>query len=240
MLAWDEERDIFEDLDALLDILSNSTRRKIIQLLASESLYPFQIARLLDISPRLIGKYIKELEEADLVTTEERASNKGPTRVYATLKKGFSLIIDVSPNNFSWKIVPLGEEEDKEGTIKHREIDRSQEVIKISEIKDYVEKRLREIDKIDRKRKKLVEEINSVLHEFNNLLERKLCDYTDRLIVRELLKKEIEEGKEWISLTELAASLKMWSGEILERMLNIQHSGIIKIRKTDTDYQFSI
>ena len=238
-MAWDEDQNIFEDLDALLDILSNSTRRKIIQLLASESLYPFQIARLLDISPRLIGKYIKELEEANLVTTEERASDKGPTRVYATLKKGFSLIIDVSPNNFSWKIVPLGE--DNNFSTKAPKKTKSPEVLELSEIRNYIGERLKEIDRIDKRRKKLVEEVNNVLHKFNIFLEQKLCDYTDRLIVRELLKKEIEKRKEWVGLSELAEALRMWSGEILERMFSIhEHTGIIKIRKEGNEYQFSI
>ena len=99
-----------EDMNVieLLEFLSNSTRRRILELLAEEDLYPFQMSRLLDISPRLISKYLEELKELGIISFEKRESDKGPERTYATLNKAFSLIIDVGKNTFSVEYYPIG------------------------------------------------------------------------------------------------------------------------------------
>jgi len=101
----DQELDVFE----LLEFLSNSTRRRILELLSEEDLYSFQISRILDISPRIIAKYIAELENLGIVSMIERESDKGPTRKYAKLNQAFSLIIDVGQNTFNVKYFPTEE-----------------------------------------------------------------------------------------------------------------------------------
>ncbi|MHA1685324.1 MAG: ArsR/SmtB family transcription factor [Candidatus Heimdallarchaeaceae archaeon] len=237
-MTWEDE-DIMEDVEALMELLSNSTRRKILQLLAEESLYPFQIARLLNISPRLIGKYIKELEEAQLVTTTKRESDKGPSRTYARLNKAFSLIIDISPNNFSWKIVPI--EEENEVTEKTK-ISITHELSKeIPKIKELIRNKIAEIERLDNTRKELVHEINEAFSRFKGIIESEICDYTDRVILRELFKVITKRKEDWISLTEFAAIMRMWSGELFERLQNIaKKCSIIKIKQKDGQIWFSI
>ena len=67
ILGTNEEKDELDVLE-LLDFLSNTTRRSILELLSAEDLYPFQISRILDISPRIIKDYLKELEVLKKVT----------------------------------------------------------------------------------------------------------------------------------------------------------------------------
>lgn len=238
-MTWDDE-DITEDVEALMELLSNATRRKILKLLAEESLYPFQIARLLNISPRLIGKYIKELEEAQLVTTTKKESDKGPSRTYARLNKAFSLIIDVAPNSFNWKVVAIDEDIDVQD--QGMECTGNQDMIQeIPKIKELIRNKLNEIEQIDDKRKELIHEINDAFSKFNSMLEAQICDYTDRVILRELFKAITKKKGDWVSLSEFAAIMRMWSGELYKRLEKIAaQTGIVKIKQKGGEIWFSI
>ncbi len=223
------------DIDSLLDIFSNTTRRKILQLLSSEALYPFQIARILDISPRLISKYIKELEGAGLVSTDERDSDKGPTRRYAKLNKSFSLIIDVSPNNFGLKVVPIFEIEDdtpKEDQNRD-ETQKKQELLKnISELCDKLRHQLSKIGEIEEERRLLFKDINSNYSVLNDIIENEIYNYSDRVIIRNFLKMLISQKQKEVSLTDLSASLRVWKGDLLAHMTRMsEETGLLKVRE---------
>jgi predicted transcriptional regulator len=206
------------DFDAIMDILSSTTRRKILQLLTTEDLYPFQISRILDISPRIIGKYIDELVELGIVETYESERIKGPSRRYAKLNKSFSFIIDISPSNFSWKIVPI-ENILVEAIEDEKEIIVSKETSnEILEIRDCIRAKIEDIELINEKRKKLVHEINEAYSRFNKIIDSIVSDYYDREIMRALFKVIVNKSSNEISLVELANETRMWQGTLVERL----------------------
>ena len=206
------------DVDAIMDILSSTTRRKVLQLLTTEDLYPFQISRILDISPRIIGKYIDELVELGIVETYESERIKGPSRRYAKLNKSFSFIIDISPSNFSWKIVPIENvlveaiEEEKKIIVSK---ETSNETL---EIRDCIRAKIEDIGLINEKRKKLVREINEAYSRFNKIIDSIVSDYYDREIMRALFKVIVNKSSNEISLVELANETRMWQGTLVERV----------------------
>lgn len=222
------------DADALLDILANNTRRKILQLLAAEELYPFQISRILDISPRIIGKYINELEALGLVSTVERASSKGPARKYAKLNKSFSLIIDIGSNNFQWKVIKVGEPVDSERDLTEQQPEITDKIREeIYYLKNQITEKAKKIRSIEEKRKGLIEEINECFSYINEIIDNTILNYQDRTIVRTLLKEIIRsEQQEWITLSQLAETLRMWRGDLKERLLAIaETTKFIKMKK---------
>jgi predicted transcriptional regulator len=210
------EFDVFE----LLDFLSNATRRSILQLLSEEDLYSFQLSRLLDISPRIIGKYLAELEELGIVSMVERESDKGPTRKYAKLNQAFSLIIDVGQNTFDVKYVPTDETVTKLKTVQVEEQKkiRSQVTRELGEIRDLIKEKANEITQLDQQRKKHVQKINDAFTRFNNIIENTVYVYNDRIIIRSIFKVLISKPENKVSLTELARRMRLWRGDLGERL----------------------
>jgi len=230
MIGNDQNKDL--DVFELLDFLSNSTRRSILELLSEEDLYSFQLSRLLDISPRIIAKYLSELEELGIVSMIERDSDKGPTRKYAKLNQSFSLIIDVGQNTFDVKYVPTIEtvvELKEDHTNKQEEL-RSQISKELAEIRDCVKEKAGEISKLDKQRRNHVQEINDAFSRFNDIIEKTVYDYNDRIIIRSIFKFLINKPENKVSLTELARRMRLWRGDLGERLQYLaEQTELIKV-----------
>jgi predicted transcriptional regulator len=222
----EEEMDVFE----LLEFLSSSTRRKILELLGEEDLYPFQLSRMMNVSPRIIGKYLEDLEKLGLISIREEKSSKGPDRRYASLNKAFSLIIDVGQSTFSVKYLPTGEivEEEikpKPVDIKEQETHRKKLVDELkketADTQVFIKNKAKEIRDLDQKRKKYVEEINEAYYKFNKAIEKIIFDYNDREIFRNIFKVIITKPKNRVSLSELASIMRIWRGDLKVRIENL-------------------
>jgi len=210
------ELDVFE----LLDFLSNSTRRRILELLAEEDLYSFQLSRLLDISPRIIAKYLSELENIGIVSMVERVSDKGPIRRYAKLNQAFSLIIDVGQNTFNVKYFPTSEASEKliKEEPKQKEDLRIQVTKEFAEIRKCVKEKLKSIQTLDSQRKVFAQEINDAYIRFNEIVEKTIYNYHDRDIIRSIFKLLINKPENKVSLTELASRTRIWRGDLGKRL----------------------
>ena len=206
----DKEFDVFE----LLGFLSNTTRRNILELLAGEDLYPFQISRILEVSPRIIKEYLNELEKLGLISLEKRDSDKGPQRTYASLNNAFSLIVDVSKNTFDVKYVPTGKKPERYKGKDLEKIIKSKFTKDIAEIRDNVRNKLKEVQELDEKRKTHIEEINEEFHHFNRIINQIFIDYEDRNIIRNMFTILVNKPDNRISLTELASRLRIWRGDL--------------------------
>jgi predicted transcriptional regulator len=231
MLGRNDQNQDFNVLE-LLDFLSNATRRRILELLSEEDLYSFQLSRLLDISPRIIAKYLAELEELGIVSMIERDSDKGPTRKYATLNQAFSLIIDVGQNTFDVKYVPtdVTTAELRTEQLEKREEIRSKVTKELGEIRDTVKEKAEEITQLDQKRKIYVKEINEAFSRFNDIIENSIYNYNDRIIIRSVFKVLINKPENKVSLTELARRMRLWRGDLGERLqLIAEQTELIKV-----------
>ena len=227
-----QEFDVFE----LLDFLSNSTRRRILELLSEEDLYSFQLSRLLDISPRIIAKYLAELEELGIVSMIERESDKGPIRKYATLNQAFSLIIDVGQNTFDVKYVPTDDtlSDMKIEQLKKQKEFRSKVTKELVEIRDIVKEKAEEITQLNQQRKICVKEINEAFSRFNDIIEKSIYAYNDRIIIRSVFKILINKLENKVSLTELAMRMRLWRGDLGEKLQVISEQTDLITIETDT------
>jgi len=89
-----------EDFDALLQVIENPVRRKIIKLLSQEPCYPLQLSKELGLGPPLIAKHLGVMEGAGLVASEVEKSPTGPPRKRYSLARSVSFSMDVAPNLF--------------------------------------------------------------------------------------------------------------------------------------------
>ncbi len=235
----EEEMDVFE----LLEFLSSSTRRKILELLGEEDLYPFQLSRMMNISPRIIGKYLEDLEKLGLISIREEKSSKGPDRRYASLNKAFSLIIDVGQSTFNVKYLPTGEiiEEVRTKPVEKTKKDSQRQKLieglkkETKEVQAFIKNKAQEIKNLDQKRKEYVEEINEAYYRFNKIIENIIDDYDDREIFRNIFKVILNKPRNRVSLSELASIMRVFRGDLKARIDNLaEHVESINISKDRT------
>jgi ArsR family transcriptional regulator len=81
---------------AILDIIGNNTRRKILATLAREPMYFNQLAKEIGVGQQAILRHMKALEDIELVASYSERSNLGaPDRKYYRLNSSFSLTISI-------------------------------------------------------------------------------------------------------------------------------------------------
>lgn len=87
--------------DLILDILGNSTRRKILFVLSKEPLYFNQLSKIVGIGQQSILRHMKILEDSGLIETYTEESNLGaPDRKYYQLASTFSINIAFLKDGF--------------------------------------------------------------------------------------------------------------------------------------------
>ena len=87
------------DSAALLDILGNENRRRILRLLARKPCYVTEISEYLGVSPKAVIDHLRRLEEAGLV--ESRTDDQ--RRKYFHISRNLRLEVSVSPYGFGMK-----------------------------------------------------------------------------------------------------------------------------------------
>ncbi|WP_049922452.1 ArsR/SmtB family transcription factor [Halopiger djelfimassiliensis] len=87
------------DSAALLDLLGNENRRRILQLLARKPCYVTEISEYLGVSPKAVIEHLRKLEEAGLI--ESRVDDQ--RRKYFHIARNVRLEVNVSPYGFASK-----------------------------------------------------------------------------------------------------------------------------------------
>jgi ArsR family transcriptional regulator len=87
------------DSGALLDLLGNENRRRILRLLARKPCYVTEISEYLDVSPKAVIDHLRQMEEAGLV--ESRTDDQ--RRKYFHIAQNLRLEVQLSPFDFGAK-----------------------------------------------------------------------------------------------------------------------------------------
>ncbi|SEW02260.1 metalloregulator ArsR/SmtB family transcription factor [Natrinema salifodinae] len=87
------------DSAALLDLLGNENRRRILRLLARKPCYVTEISEYLGVSPKAVIEHLRKLEEAGLI--ESRVDDQ--RRKYFHIARNIRLEVSVSPYGFASK-----------------------------------------------------------------------------------------------------------------------------------------
>ena len=92
------------ELDKVFKALGNVTRRRILQLLAQDARYPYELSKVLGSNYRGILKHLDALQEAGLVERYHGESELGPDRVYYRLNARFGLSTTILPDVFTVRL----------------------------------------------------------------------------------------------------------------------------------------
>ena len=140
-----------DELDVLLSIVENPTRRRILESLVREPSYPLRLSKELGISQQAVMKNLSLMESNGLVESCRVDSDMGPMRILYTPSSEFTLVVEMHSSMFSAKVIgPPGDAHGKVGDMDPGEASR-----RIGEIDERIEA-------LDRERAGLVSERNAL------------------------------------------------------------------------------
>ncbi|MCQ2079431.1 MAG: helix-turn-helix domain-containing protein [archaeon] len=173
------------DMDSILAIVENPTRRKILQAVVREPHYPLQLSKELGISQQAIVKNLNLMEREGIVVSYRESSDRGPERIFYKPSSEFTITIDMRNNMFEVRMISTGEEkenveEDNERTVEERQLEEVR--AKISQID-------RQIAEFDRRRSEMVRERNNLIEDFLHMANLDNLDYEHRALLYDMLNK---------------------------------------------------
>ena len=105
------------DMNELLSMVENPTRRRILEALAREPHYPLQLSRELGISQPAVVKHLVMLERNGLIQGYQVESRSGPKKTMYIPKSEFTLMVDMRNGMFNARLVlPADNHQDTEQT----------------------------------------------------------------------------------------------------------------------------
>jgi len=182
------------DLDMLLSVIENPTRRRILEALVREPHYPLQLSKELGMSQQAIMKHLKVLEDYNLVRSfPEESDQGGPTRKRYVPTTKFTIIVDFGPGLFNTAFIKMAME-----VLHFPRLDEEEEVepSELSEIGDRL-MGLREtiagvdieLEDIQTRRARLIEIKERALEEAGHIVEGSIQDYQVRRIVYQYVQR---------------------------------------------------
>ncbi len=100
------------EIDELLSIIENPTRRRILEYLTREPSYPLQLSKELGISQQAIMKNLTLMEQTGMLMSHPEVSNMGPNRIVYAPKQQFTMMIDLHDNMFTARLISSDENGD--------------------------------------------------------------------------------------------------------------------------------
>ena len=141
-----------DDIDILLSMVENPTRRRILESLVREPSYPLRLSKELGVSQQAVMKNLALMEQNGLVVSSRMDSSIGPMRIVYSPNTEFTLVVEMHRSMFSAKVIgPSGE-------------------IGLDDEGMTAEEASRRIDEIDGRIKELDEERAALVSERNSIM----------------------------------------------------------------------
>ena len=92
------------DSSAILDMLGNDTRRRILSILAQEPMYFNQLAKEVGVGQQAVLRHLQSLEDGGFINAYSKKSSLGaPDRKYYRLSTSFALVVALTEDDFTIK-----------------------------------------------------------------------------------------------------------------------------------------
>ncbi len=172
-------------LDALLSVIENPARRRILEALVREPHYPLQLSKELGMSQQAVMKHLRVLESCGLVKSyREESDLGGPMRnkYYPTVN--FTIVVDVGTNIFHAELTTR-EHEPAPAVAEEEQHAREARVKELRERMSEIDRKLLDLQ---RQREELIEEKESIMDEVGRLTAD-LPDYQARRAMYELINR---------------------------------------------------
>lgn len=140
-----------DDLDTLLSLVENPTRRRILESIVREPSYPLRLSKELGVSQQAVMKNLALMEQSGLVVSYRESSSMGPDRTLYVPNTEFTLVVEMHSSMFSARVIGPTEDGADVSGMTVEEASR-----RIGEIDERLEE-------IDRERAALVSERNGLV-----------------------------------------------------------------------------
>jgi ArsR family transcriptional regulator len=180
--------DRLTDLDRLLSMIENPTRRRILEALVREPHYPLQLSRELGMSQQAIMKHLKALEDYNLVRSYPEPSDQGgPARKRYVPTTKFTIIVDFGPGLFNVETMTISLDERTATSRRPEEEQSALEEIRepLNRLRETVANVDLELDRIQTERSRLIELKEQAMQDADQIIEGNIADYQIRRIVYE-------------------------------------------------------
>ncbi len=171
------------DVNEVLDILGNESRRRILSLLAQKPCYVSEIAYCLKMAPKVVIEHLDKLEKAGIVKSFEDGKRR-----YYYIDKSFRLEVTLSPYRFSAKVVENGniEKNDLLNVVQDLlNLSYSREISSMTETLSRIERLQDMLSKIQCY---VNSKINEILNDLLSAVERFTNDEIEKLVLYGLAK----------------------------------------------------
>ena len=221
----------FEEVDKLFYLLENPTRRRILQLLSVERLYPLkmhkQLSREIDVTQQAIVKHLKILEEHGLVESQDEPSNRGPNRRVYTASREISLHIDIGPSTYKQKAetdfdISTLSSQNKRVLVaieESRHMDSRARMDLLSRVSEDLRK---SVDEVEDERRSLMALMGELNREITSTAQGAECDYQERRLLHHIL-----QNKDY-TIESAAASLSLREPEVRVILESLQNRGLTR------------
>ena len=177
------------DMDTILAIVENPTRRRILQAVVREPHYPLQLSKELGISQQAIVKNLNLMEKEGIVVSYRESSDRGPERIFYRPSSEFTITIDMRNNMFEVKMVPATSDSSKKQETKALEPKKTAEERRLEEVRARISQIDRQIAEFDRRRSEIVRERNDLINEFLQVADITNMDYEHRELLYDMLNR---------------------------------------------------
>ena len=170
-----------DELDDILSLLENPTRRRILRRLTLETHYPLQLAKELKVSPQAVMKHLSIMERHGLVKCVREDSTMGPRRKCYFATKRLSLRLDMGPNLFEARLDEFSD------TGKRRSAKSDGDPEDLIKLRDELKEINEKISNVDGVLLNLIDNKERRLDRANRIIQQLFDEYEEREILHYIL-----------------------------------------------------
>lgn len=170
------------DMDSILSIVENPTRRRILQALAKEPHYPLQLSHELGVSQQAIMKNLVLMEKEGILESYRESSNMGPDRNFYRPTSSFSIVIDMRGSMFEVRMTSSERPQLPAPETKTEKPDLDETRAKIAAID-------RQLVEFEKQRQLLIRQRSALLTSFFNEADLSHMDYEHRMLIYDMLNR---------------------------------------------------
>ena len=171
-------------------------------------------------------KHLKVLEEAELVKSVFRRSDSGPPRKFYVATQSLTIVIDMSPEQFSEDLRFHDIEQVIQAEADTQALRNAENLrVKLTEFMGMIATVNRELEIIGRERDELLARKEDDLRYANNIIDTLCEDYEHRKVLRYLINEDD------LSLASMSEKLNMRESEVEKVLRNLEKQGLLMINK---------
>jgi len=215
------------EIDHLMDILGNETRRRILNLLAEEPHYFNQICRELNVSQQAILKHLEILKRFNIIESFREKSELGaPERKYYRLQRSLYISIGITKDFVNIQLRDLDEDQssqnqEKENTIYHNKNRLGEENRSLNDILQSSNRTLKQINErlgeLEREKVSLMNNRQNLIKKTHDVIRLNFSSILERNILYSLICSDSS-----INVEALSEQLNVREKEIRNHINNLR------------------